>query len=156
MFLDIIKLAKTVEDWTRQSPSDAPELLKAIARGMDGYEAGIKRQRNHLAVQAIDNLIGLLSNYGKSNKLCWKVLKDEEKAVYLIDAIVYNFPKGWETIMHQNGKEMLERFCKWYFDPKTTPFRGDWEINIKGHGDYMEMLFDQCSARNLLSDTGEY
>ncbi len=142
MVSNLLSLKICIKEWLIENPSDAPQILKYVSEGLENYEQSVLLKRNHLAVSAIDNLISLLSNYGKSKKLTWRVLKDNDKATWLVDAIVHNFPKGFNTNMSQNGKKMLKLFCELYF-VKSNNFRSCWEKEIKGNSKYMEMLYTQ-------------
>lgn len=149
------KILTQLKTWLEQCPEDCPEVMRIVTDCMINFREAEEKRRNVQAMMSIDHLFGLLSTYGKTKKLNWRVFSSHDKAVNLIDAIVYRFPKGLSKYqgMSQIMQNMIIQFCIWYFD-ENDMYGSDWEKDIKGYHEYMTMLKTQYDDFKSLVEKG--
>jgi len=133
------KIIQNMEKWIENHPEDTNQFLDSISKSLNKFKEAAIRSQNNKAYNSIDSLFHLLLSDKKKRVI--DNLKDEEKAVFYIDAIMYMFPHGWSDIKSEVQRKTLGNFCWWY---KNSNLQGSyWESNAKNMSAYINMLLEQ-------------
>lgn len=137
-------LKKMVTDTISEDPSRAKEILQAAIDGLDGYEQAVQRQRSTDAYLAIEGLVNQMEI--TETRVRRKGGDAKWRCVTGIRAVIYLFPRGFDSAMSNATEGFLQDFCRDYFgeEEDLRPEHGlhlsDWEERTIGCRTLMELL----------------
>jgi hypothetical protein len=145
---ELQKLLDQVGAWVQQSPEDSTLFLDIVSKALVNYRKAVAEERRGLSIKAIDDLVTLLGkpDDGRVTKMInYQHMPQDRRYVFLIDAVLHNFPNGWDSVYCERDKEFLFNFCLQYFDGKKDREK-KWEGFTLGRKELMDTLEDQWTT----------
>lgn len=120
-----------VKEQLHYDPFFAKELLDITTENLQNFRNACITERNGVAKQALHMTLGLFMEVKQFHKVTSTKLM-RKYAISLLDAIVYMYPNGYDSVGCIFDKNLLNNFCRFFFHETVALHKDKVWLEIKG------------------------